>query len=89
MVIKNFRLGLIHMAVTKNDLNELIQHLSEDDLPLAADFLKKLVIKKSRPIPWDDEPTTDEDLHAIKKAKESFTRGEGIKFEDVINDLLN
>jgi hypothetical protein len=77
------------MAVTKKDLNELIQHLSDDDLSLAAEFLKKLVIKKNRPIPWDDEPTTEEDIHAIKKAKESFARGEGIKFEDVINDLLN
>jgi hypothetical protein len=77
------------MAVTKNDLNHLIQQLSEDDLPLAADFLKKLVTKSDRHIPWDDEPITEEDLHAIKKAKESFTRGEGIKFGDVKNDLLN
>ncbi|WP_143762553.1 MULTISPECIES: hypothetical protein [unclassified Cohnella] len=77
------------MAVSKSDLNQLIQQLSEDDLPIAADFLKSLVNKSDRHIPWDDEPTTEDDLKAIKEAKESFARGEGIKLKDVLNDLLN
>lgn len=76
------------MAVSKDHLNKLIQQLSDDDLPIAADFLEKLV-GNDRQIPWDDEPTTQEDLEEIKKAKESFARGEGIKLKDVIDDLLN
>lgn len=77
------------MAVSKDHLNKLIQQLSDDALPIAADFLEKLVIGKYQHIPWDDEPTTQEDLDAIKKAKEAFARGEGIKLKDVIDDLLN
>ena len=77
------------MAVTKSDLNQLIQQLNDDDLPLAEDFLKKLVFKSNRHIPWDDEPVTEDDLRDIKRAKDSFARGEGIKFKDVIDELLN
>lgn len=77
------------MAVSKEHLNKLIQQLSDDALPIAADFLEKLVLKsKSRVIPWDDEPTTPEDLEDIKKAKEAFKRGEGIKLEDVKDELF-
>ncbi|WNR43665.1 hypothetical protein [Paenibacillus roseipurpureus] len=77
------------MAVSKDHLNKLIQQLSDDALPIAADFLEKLLIGKDQHIPWDDEPTTLEDLDAIKKAKEAFARGEGIKLKNVIDDLLN
>ncbi len=77
------------MAVTKDELNQLIQQLSDDDLPLAADFLKNLVRKADRHIPWDDEPVTEVDMQNIMRAKESFARGEGIKLKDVIDDLLN
>jgi hypothetical protein len=78
------------MAVTKEHLNKLIQQLPDNALPIAADFLEKLVSKTDcRHIPWDDEPTTQEDIDDIKEAKESFKRGEGIKLKDVINELLN
>ncbi|WP_281886563.1 hypothetical protein [Paenibacillus sp. YYML68] len=78
------------MAVTKDQLNKLIQQLPEDALPMAADFLEKLIHKSDhRFIPWDDEPTTQEDLDDIRKAKEAFKRGETIKLKDVIDDLLN
>jgi len=78
------------MSVTKDDLNKLIQQLPDNVLPLAADFLGKLVVNHDVcNIPWDDEPTTKQDIEDIKKAKESFARGEGIKLKDVINELLN
>ncbi|GIQ71564.1 hypothetical protein DUZ99_19390 [Xylanibacillus composti] len=78
------------MAISKEHLNKLIQQLSEDDLPIAADFLEHLVSKsKDSHIPWDDEPTTKEDLEDIRRAKDAFKRGETIKLKDVIDDLLN
>ncbi|MCR8644480.1 hypothetical protein NV379_17635 [Paenibacillus sp. N1-5-1-14] len=78
------------MAITKEDLNKLIQKLSDDVLPEAAKYLENLVSKSAqREIPWDDEPTTQDDLDVIKKAKEAFTRGDTIKLKDVVNDLLN
>jgi polyhydroxyalkanoate synthesis regulator phasin len=82
--------GVDIMAISKDHINKLIQQLSEDDLPVAANFLENLVSKsKDKHIPWDDEPTTPEDIEDIKKAKEAFRRGDTIKFEDVIDDLLN
>jgi hypothetical protein len=78
------------MAISKDDLNKLIQQLPDEALPVAADFLEKLATNPIyRYIPWDDEPTTEEDLKDIAKAKQSIARGEGIKLKDVINDLLN
>ena len=78
------------MAVSKEHLNKLIQQLSEDDLSIAVEFLESLVSKsKDSHIPWDDEPTTKEDLEDIKKAKDAYKRGETIKLKDVIDDLLN
>lgn len=81
---------MIKMAITKKDLNKLIQQLSDDALPEAADFLEKLVHDpKHRYIPWDDEPTTKEDLEEIKRAKEAFERGEGINLKDIEDELFN
>lgn len=78
------------MSITKDDLNKLIQQLPENALPIAADFLGKLVSNPNiRYIPWDEEPTTQQDIEDIKNAKESFARGESIKLKDVINELLN
>lgn len=78
------------MAVSKDDLNKLIQQLPDEALPIAADFLEKLATNPHyRNIPWDDEPTTKEDLEEIAKAKQSIARGEGIKLKDVIDELLN
>lgn len=78
------------MAITKDDLNKLVQQLPDNALPIAADFLEKLVsYQNTQNIPWDDEPTTQQDVEDIKHAKESFARGEGIKLKDVINELLN
>lgn len=78
------------MAVSKDDLNKLIQQLPDEALPIAADFLEKLATNPYyRNIPWDDEPTTKEDLEEIAKAKQSIARSEGIKLKDVIDELLN
>lgn len=67
------------MTVKKEDLNKLIQQLPQELLPIAENFLKKLVDEsKKKVITWDDEPLTQDDLDTIKKAKEAFTRGEGI-----------
>ncbi|MBA9086823.1 hypothetical protein FHR92_003303 [Fontibacillus solani] len=78
------------MAVSKDDLNKLIQQLPDEALPIAANFLEKLATTPHyRNISWDDEPTTKEDLEDIAKAKQSIARGEGIKLNDVIDELLN
>jgi hypothetical protein len=51
------------VAVSKERINFLINHLSEKDLELVTDLLERLnELNKYSDIPLDDEPTTQEDL---------------------------
>lgn len=78
------------MGVSKSDLNKLIQQLPEQDIPLVAEFLKRLI---SHPldyhIPYDDEPLTDDDLRAIEKAQIEFNQGKTIRLEEIEDELRN
>ena len=38
-------------------------------------------------IPYDDEPLTEEDIKAIKEAKEEIARGETISMEELKRQL--
>jgi hypothetical protein len=53
------------------------------------EVMKTMAISQEDKLPWDDEPTTEEDLRDIAEAQQSIARGEGIKLKDVIDDLLN
>lgn len=41
------------------------------------------VMRAMAELPEDDEPTTAEDLEAIKEAREAIARGEVVSFEEV------
>ncbi|QUH26622.1 hypothetical protein [Serpentinicella alkaliphila] len=78
------------MALSKNDLNELVQKLSDKDIPLVADFLKRLISHpQDSNIPYDDESLTDDDLRAIEASKTEFQQGKTIRLKDIENDLRN
>ena len=60
------------MAVSKDRINELIDRLSEKDFELVTDLIERLTYTSQlNEIPLDDEPTTQEDLDAIKDASEA------------------
>ncbi|SDG37085.1 hypothetical protein SAMN04488542_13841 [Fontibacillus panacisegetis] len=61
------------MAMSKKDLTDLIDKLSEKDIPYH--------------IPYDDEPLTEDDLQAIREAKKEYLEGKTIKFEDILAEL--
>lgn len=76
------------MAISKERINDLINRLSEKDLELVTDLMERLANSSShRDIPLDDEPTTQDDLDAIKSAYEAMDKGELISFKDIEHEL--
>ncbi|WJH36609.1 hypothetical protein MJA45_02475 [Paenibacillus aurantius] len=76
------------MAVNKERINDLINRLSEKDLELVTDLMERLAQNRSYDdIPVDDEPTTQEDLDAIKNAHEALKRGDLISLKDIEHEL--
>lgn len=78
------------MAVSKKDLAKLIHQLPDKDIPLVADFLKRLI---SNPldanIPCDDEELSENDLKAIEQAELEFKQGKTIRLKDIEHELRN
>lgn len=68
----------------------MVDQLSEKDIPLVADFLKRLI---SHPleyeIPYDDELLTEDDLKAIEDVRIDFEQGKTIKLKDIEHELRN
>ncbi|XID94924.1 hypothetical protein ACF3MZ_10575 [Paenibacillaceae bacterium WGS1546] len=77
------------MAISKKELNELIDKLSDNDISLVADLVKRLIHPADYHIPYDDEPLTDDDIQAINDARKEFLEGNTIKFEDIKHELQN
>ncbi|MFC5528878.1 hypothetical protein [Cohnella yongneupensis] len=77
------------MAISKRELNELIDKLSDNDIPLVADLVKRLIHPADYHIPFDDEPLTEDDIQAINEARRDFLEGKTIKFEDIKHELQN
>lgn len=77
------------MAMSKKELTDLIDKLSEKDIPLVADLVKRLIHPSDYHIPYDDEPLTEDDLQAIREAKKEYLEGKTVKFEDILDELQN
>ncbi|MFD3259810.1 hypothetical protein ACE3MQ_14465 [Paenibacillus lentus] len=78
------------MAVSKERIDYLLNHLNDKDLELVIDLMERLVQNnKQSDIPIDDEPTTDEDMIAIKAAHEAMNKGELINLKDIEHELRN
>ncbi|MBP1155075.1 MULTISPECIES: hypothetical protein [unclassified Paenibacillus] len=75
------------MAISKDRINDLINRLSDKDLELVTDLMERLTQHNKREIPIDDEPTTQDDLNAIKAAHEALKKGELINLKDIEHEL--
>lgn len=78
------------MAISKDRLSYLINHLTDNDLELVTDIMERLIQNNTETkIPIDDEPTTEDDILAIKAAHEAMNKGELINLKDIENELRN
>ncbi|HUC93688.1 MAG TPA: hypothetical protein VMS09_17005 [Paenibacillus sp.] len=77
------------MVKSKKELTELIDKLSDKDIPLVANLIKRLIHPADYNIPYDDEPLTKDDIEAIEEARKEFGEGKTIKFEDIEHELQN
>jgi hypothetical protein len=79
---------VFEVAVSKERINHLLNHLPEKDLLLVSDLLERLThLNKYSDIPIDDEPTTQDDLDAIKAAHEDMNNNELIDSKDIEDEL--
>ncbi len=77
------------MSISKKELTQLIDQLSDNDISLVADLVKRLIHPADYHIPYDDEPLTEDDIQAINEARKEYREGKTIKFEDIKHDLQN
>lgn len=76
------------MAVNKDKIQELINVLSEKDLELVTDLMERLAFNHyTEFIKVDNEPTTLDDIEAIKKSHEALRQGELINLKDIEDEL--
>jgi hypothetical protein len=76
------------LAIRNKRIQELINRLSERDLQLVTDLMERLAeANKYSEIPWDDEPTTQEDIDAIKEAQKAYETDELIDLKDIKNEF--
>jgi hypothetical protein len=77
------------MAIGKEDIYNLIEHLPDKDRKTAFDFLKYLVDRcAQKPVSWveidkagtDDEPLTEEEIRQLK-SDSGYVTGEEAKRE--------
>ncbi|MGG6312397.1 hypothetical protein [Paenibacillus macerans] len=78
------------MAISKERLHELLGQLTDKDLELVSELVERLSqTSTKREIPLDDEPTTQDDLDAINKAREAYLKGELISLKDIEHEIRN
>ena len=71
------------MAISKERIEYLINHLNDQDLELVTDLMERLVQNStSTDVPIDDEPTTEDDIKAIQAAHKALNNSELIDLED-------
>jgi len=76
------------MAISKERIEYLINHLNDKDLELVTDLMERLVQNStSTDVPIDDEPTTEDDIKAIQAAHKALNNSELIDLEDIEHEL--
>ena len=70
-------------AIDKKTVHDLVDRLTPDQIPVAADMLRSIVTEV-----FDDEPLTEQDIQRMNETKAAIKRGErGIPMEEVLADF--
>jgi len=65
----------------KKEINILIDKLTKEDLLKAKTLIEELIVESK--IPYDDEPLDEEDLQALREARQAAVEGKLIPIEEV------
>ena len=77
----------------KRQIKDLIDGMPPDELLVIKRFVQYVrdmedpFLRNLAEAPWDDEPLTEEDLAAIKEAKEDIAAGRLIPAEELYKEL--
>jgi len=64
------------MALSREQLHRIIDHLPPEKLPALAELIDKLVDE-------DDEPITDEEIAEYKRIRQEMRNGDFVPFDEV------
>lgn len=64
------------MALSREQLHRVIDHLPPEKLPALAELIDKLVDE-------DDEPITDEEIAEYKRIRQEMRNGDFVPFDEV------
>ena len=67
------------MALSREQLHRVIDHLPSDKLPALDDLIDKLIDD-------DDEPVTDAEIAEYKRIRQEILRGDTASFDDVFGE---
>lgn len=67
------------MAMSREQLHRLIDHLPPEKLPTLEELLDKLINE-------DDELITDEEIAKYRRIRQQMKNGEFVRFDDVFGD---
>jgi hypothetical protein len=77
--------------MSRNTLHDLIDRISEDELPAARRYLEYLATspayRAALASPPDDEPVTDADAAAIARARDEVRAGKVVSHDEVLNEF--
>ena len=64
------------MALSREQLHRVIDHLPEEKLPALADLIDKLIDE-------DDEPVSDAEIVEYKRIRQEMRKGDFVSFDEV------
>ena len=67
------------MALSREQLHRVIDHLPAEKLPALADLIEKLIDE-------DDEPVTDAELAEYKRIRQEMRNGDFVPFDEVFEE---
>ena len=68
--------GVMHVALSREQLHRVIDDLPADKLPALADLIHTLIDE-------DDEPVGAEELAEYRRIRDEMRRGKTLSFDDV------
>ncbi|MCY0870935.1 MAG: hypothetical protein OWT27_10195 [Firmicutes bacterium] len=67
------------MALSREQLHRVIDHLPENKLPALTDLIDKLIED-------DDEPVSDTAIAEYKRIREDMRQGDFVSFDEIFGD---